>query len=230
MVTKRGKTKPCSGSSGRIYRTFLLECTKCGAQSQRQEQGLVSTGCKNGPCNVNFVDLSGRRFGQLVVLKYISKKRGPSTWSCKCDCGEIEIVWGTSLTLQNKRTCRKCSRRRVIEHNTLKQQMSAWHRYWRSTKRNAERAGRAFELSLEEMRKLAQQPCRYCNAQPQVDSLGLCRTGIDRIDNNQGYTVSNSVACCSTCNIMKSRLSVTEWLTHIRTVLEWTSKTFNDYP
>ena len=42
-----------------------------------------SIGVKNGRC----VDLSGARFGKLVVLKPAGFKNGNSVFECKCDCG-----------------------------------------------------------------------------------------------------------------------------------------------
>lgn len=40
-----------------------------------------------------FVDLSGKRFGRLVVLEYL----GYSKWRCVCDCGKEKHVKGDAL-------------------------------------------------------------------------------------------------------------------------------------
>lgn len=36
-------------------------------------------------------DLTGKRFGRLIVIKYTGKtdKRHNTLWLCKCDCGNI---------------------------------------------------------------------------------------------------------------------------------------------
>lgn len=42
--------------------------------------------------------------------------------------------------------------------------------------------------------------------------------GIDRVDNNKGYTLNNCVPCCKTCNQAKHRLSqeyFIEWVEKI---------------
>jgi hypothetical protein len=41
-----------------------------------------------------FVDLTGKRFGRLVVLRKADKRRPDGTilWQCQCDCGE-SIDW-----------------------------------------------------------------------------------------------------------------------------------------
>ena len=46
------------------------------------------------------IDLTGQRFGKLLVLEEVKDKRasnGAIIWRCKCDCGkEVEVV-GTNL-------------------------------------------------------------------------------------------------------------------------------------
>lgn len=51
------------------------------------------------------IDLTGQRFGRLVVLH-----RGPngphgSTWHCRCDCGQLTNVANESLRSGNTRSC-----------------------------------------------------------------------------------------------------------------------------
>ena len=39
------------------------------------------------------IDLTGQRFGRLVVLEFAGKsKNGHSKWLCKCDCGNEATV------------------------------------------------------------------------------------------------------------------------------------------
>lgn len=57
-----------------------------------------------------FIDLSGRIFGELIVLKETEsqiKKDGSKRimYLCKCSCGEVARVRGTSLTTENTRSC-----------------------------------------------------------------------------------------------------------------------------
>lgn len=66
-------------------------------------------------------------------------------------------------------------------------------------KRSAERTGRVFEFTLEEFLEFVDKPCFYCGEIPPA-------VGVDRVDNDVGYTKENSVPCCSTCNWMKKSL------------------------
>lgn len=53
-----------------------------------------------------FIDLTGKKFGRLTVIKEyknINNKR--IKWECKCDCGNIVITTGDSLTTKKTTSC-----------------------------------------------------------------------------------------------------------------------------
>lgn len=56
-----------------------------------------------------FIDLTGQRFGRLVVLNldYIKKIKGGSKvyWHCQCDCGNVKSVFGTNLKKGSTKSC-----------------------------------------------------------------------------------------------------------------------------
>lgn len=49
-------------------------------------------------------DLTGKRFGKLVVLEYVDSDFRGRRWRCKCDCGNEKIVVAKEL----KRGIRSC--------------------------------------------------------------------------------------------------------------------------
>lgn len=53
----------------------------------------------------NFIDLSGTRFGRLVVLDRAGNKNGLSRWNCICDCGNKTVVYGNNLRRGYTRSC-----------------------------------------------------------------------------------------------------------------------------
>lgn len=73
-----------------------------------------------------------------------------------------------------------------------------------------------FSLSLDEFTKLSEQECYYCgNPHSNIKSNKYCiwnHNGIDRIDNNIGYIVSNCRPCCRYCNMAKSDMQVNEFI------------------
>ena len=70
---------------------------------------------------------------------------------------------------------------------------------YKSTKDNARRRNLYFDISLNQFEALISRPCVYC---------GEPSTGLDRIDNNKGYVLSNVVPACSWCNWMKKDKNV----------------------
>ena len=58
----------------------------------------------------NFIDIAGQRFGRLVVLEIASTIRHVIRWKCKCDCGNIRNVVGSSLRSGKTKGCGQCTR------------------------------------------------------------------------------------------------------------------------
>lgn len=46
----------------------------------------------------------GRRFGRLVVIRFVGSKHPASVWLCQCDCGNRVEITGSHLD----RTTRSC--------------------------------------------------------------------------------------------------------------------------
>lgn len=68
------------------------------------QHGLItSCGCKRNEvmAKKSMVDLTGRRFGKLTVIKFhhltTGKSPGHPYWLCKCDCGNNTVVSGGHL-------------------------------------------------------------------------------------------------------------------------------------
>ena len=54
----------------------------------------------------NFKDLTGKRFGRLVVLEFAGYYREKwSTWNCVCDCGNRVVVRGMYLNSGATKSC-----------------------------------------------------------------------------------------------------------------------------
>lgn len=74
-----------------------------------------------------------------------------------------------------------------------------------------------YNLTRDEFISLINSSCYYCGCLPSLVSKDavLCEhvpyNGIDRIDNNIGYTFSNVVSACKRCNQAKNDMSVSEF-------------------
>lgn len=51
------------------------------------------------------LDLTGRVFGRLTVIKFDHKKNKVRYWMCKCQCGNTHIVSTSNLTGEITRSC-----------------------------------------------------------------------------------------------------------------------------
>lgn len=80
------------------------------------------------------------------------------------------------------------------------------------------------------MIRLMGQSCAYCGSPPSNYKPGKGRadgftySGIDRVDNSQGYTTANTVPCCKACNIAKNDREVEEFLAWATRVAEHSKK------
>lgn len=75
------------------------------------------------------LNIKNRKFGNLYVLNEEGKSiRGVYLWKCKCDCGKIIIVGGSSLTCGNTKSC-GCSRNNHIKNLTYNHGFCGTHFY-----------------------------------------------------------------------------------------------------
>jgi len=64
----------------------------------------------------------------------------------------------------------------------------------------AKAKGYAFTIGRELFAELMGKPCSYCG-----DALHETGLGLDRLDNDKGYTPDNVVQCCVDCNMARGR-------------------------
>ncbi len=58
------------------------------------------------------IDMTGRRFGRLLVIQVHGKSRhGHIRWECRCDCGKTTVVEGAALRVGDTKSC-GCARPR----------------------------------------------------------------------------------------------------------------------
>ncbi len=81
----------------------------------------------------------------------------------------------------------------------------------------AKKRKKDFNISRSEYEVLLSQPCHYCNG-----PLNETGSGLDRVDNSQGYVTGNVVPCCRFCNCLKSdSLSYVETKIVLSALLEY---------
>jgi len=85
-------------------------------------------------------DISGQRFGRLVVLRRNGRaSHGAAAWLCRCDCGREVTVSAPSLRQGDTKSCGCYHSERVIEsHATHRMSNSQMYKTWRTMKARCE--------------------------------------------------------------------------------------------
>ena len=87
---------------------WLCQCD-CGNQVEVTSSHLNSgqtTSCGCARAGANRIDLTGRRYGRLVVLSQTEKRSGNSViWRCQCDCGKLADVSASKLLTGATKSC-----------------------------------------------------------------------------------------------------------------------------
>lgn len=171
------------------------------------------------------LNLKGKQFNRWTVLEFDRVYNKNSYWKCKCECGTIKSISGMSLKKGDSTSC-GCYQKEVAKKvgkvvgkkiggwNKLPNNQAYWNRKYFDYKRAAEKRNYYFELTQDEVKELCLGECYYCGTLPNLYN------GIDRVDNEIGYTIDNVVSCCKICNIAKNNLSADDFLAHIHKIVE----------
>ena len=76
----------------------------CGNTTETTTNQLTTMGTTSCGCTRR-ENLVGKRFGQLVVQKYVYTKKTKAYWSCLCDCGATIITSANMLKVGDKTSC-----------------------------------------------------------------------------------------------------------------------------
>jgi len=177
----------------------------------------------------------GKLYGTTEVLRRTANDpRGNAVYLCKCACGNIRHVLGTRLLSGTAQYCRKCGYTEHLAklhqaHTKPIGEASAYAAFVITKRQCADQRNLVWEIPFDWWRQATQQPCHYCNSPPSNFFRARGRNGdfsyngLDRVDNNVGYTIENVVPCCKRCNQAKSDQSVVDFLAWIRRVYEHTT-------
>lgn len=172
----------------------------------------------------------GDIYNSLTVLKVYGKRytfpngKHCILIKCRCICGNIYYAQRDSLGSRKLKTCGCGMGRKVLDNN-----MGPINQILLSYKNNAKARNLVWELSDEIVFIMIKSPCFYCgiiNGNTRWDNRyknkrKLLYNGIDRIDNNKGYTVENSVPCCGSCNLFKREKTVEQFITKVKNIYSY---------
>jgi hypothetical protein len=159
-------------------------------------------------------------------LKWVGKELPPNTrtktwWKCS----EEHLIRKSYSGLRtNRQICPYCNN--SCRPNDVNVDQSAFGKVLDEYKQNADRRNLTFDLTPDQFYNLTQCDCYYCDSPPRQKRVykngiqAYLFNGIDRIDNDVGYILSNCVPCCKRCNYAKRGLTPSQFMDMIKTIYE----------
>lgn len=170
----------------------------------------------------NLIDETGNTYGRLTVIKKSEPNRfGHTMWWCQCQCGtEKAIAGGTLRSPTGTKSCGCLQKDTMFNKRTGN---SVYQIMLNNIKTDCRLRGHAFDLDLDDIKRISILPCTYCKRNPYeykcryqrknsvLPNECLLLNGIDRVIPSEGYTKENIAPCCKYCNRAKSDLSLEEF-------------------
>lgn len=181
---------------------------------------------------------TGQKFGMLTLIKEHRKnKHGSIIWEALCDCGKSTHVYPNNAKNGTHKSCgcysksiRKSNGEKSRKHDPI---ISSAKIVWRSYKNQF--------VDFESFYKISQKNCHYCGRPPhrtfnqsdyprktggqasdyQRQNGNFTYNGLDRVDSSKAHTMDNVVPCCWICNRMKNDLSVEDFISHIKLIINY---------
>lgn len=149
-------------------------------------------------------------------------KDGLKSWCklcCKADNNKREHKYNETRRTYREEHTEECREKKREYYRENKDRINSQNKAWTQTKKgrfttyrnNAKHRSIEFNLTEDEFYGYWQQPCHYCG--DDIDTVG-----VDRVDSKEGYTIDNTVPCCSVCNKMKLDLGVDVFISQIRKI------------
>jgi hypothetical protein len=191
----------------------------CGKKITTSSYNLIkglSGSCGISGCSGNNhqTDLVGKQFGKLKIVSFSHSKNGQRIWNCICVCGKTKKLSSNKL-LSGKRNHCGCENIKYKDRS-IPVKKGLFYLY----KKRMEKKGLSFSISFDNFCQIISSNCYYCGSPPNNIRYGnvnyrnksVCvYNGIDRVNNNLGYTEENCVSCCFICNSAKGDLSTDEF-------------------
>jgi hypothetical protein len=163
------------GSSGKGASLWLCRCD-CGNEIIQSTNHLTSGNTKSCGCLLK-KDLTGKRFGKLLVIKFSKSKDQNRMWLCKCDCGnEIEV----STADLNRKYILSCGCSDKYSLDCIKTRRYDEYAMWR-----------------KQVFKRDDYMCKICGANGKLNAHHIVNY---KYSKPHSYDINNGITMCKKCH------------------------------
>lgn len=175
----------------------------------REEKGTPYTvlRAKNTKRPHNWVDLSGRIFGNLKVIRFDKVVNTNSYWIAECSCGNVVSIRGGHLTKSKVKSCR-CRSGNYKHYLAINGHRTPEYQMWMGAKKRAREKGLVFSISPFDIVIPKNCPLLNLVLRRGKGILKDCSPSLDRLDNEKGYTKENIWVISHKANRIKGALSL----------------------
>jgi hypothetical protein len=158
----------------------------------------------------------------ITLLDYVSSTNGKKYYNTICNNCNKESTRRVDQIKIGKGGCRYC--KDLNKKSSIK---SVINNLYLAYKNSAKQRKIDFTLTREDFINIIENNCYYCNDEPKESLTSKRRNftkekylhnGIDRKDNSVGYTIDNTLPCCSMCNYMKGKYNIDDFLNKIKKI------------
>lgn len=179
------------------------------------------------------IDITGQRYGRLVVKKYSGQKDkdGKTLWECVCDCGRTTLQNKSNLRRPHKgaRSC-GCLKSDYISKKYWQGVGEVSKTCWSHYKHGAKACNIEFTVTIEEIWELFLKQDGKCALTGYPIKLSRNpkserpTASLDRLDPSKGYTRDNCQWVHKTVNLCKHTLTNKEFINLCKLIVEQNGK------
>lgn len=143
------------------------------------------------------VDLSGKKYGKLTVVKRLGSSGQGRLWECLCECGKVCLA-ATGVLNAGARVSCGCihvgkNSSRYLGYKDI------GGSFWKQIEAGAKRRNIDFSITKEQAWELYEKQNRKCSlsglpialSSSATHRVGIQTASLDRVDNTKGYTIDN---------------------------------------
>lgn len=185
------------------------------------------------PLYISKTKFGKQKYGRLTLLGcvgyFLEKNKKRAAFEFLCDCGKQVIKNGRDVKSGKIQSC-GCLFLETIKHrgknNALDNCKGLKNLLFYKFLAGAKRRNISVEISQEAFEEMIFKNCHYCGSAPtniftHNMKCQLKYNGIDRINSNKNYSISNIVPCCKHCNWAKNKCTTQEFQEWIHRLINY---------